>query len=326
MAGAVMTCREEPLCFGADGALVGILTHPCGATPPSDTAVIFFNAGLVHRVGPGRLYVELARQLAAQGWTCLRFDHAGIGDSPARSDQLPAEKAAVFEAIEAMDALTRHHGCTRFVLAGMCAGTPTAFRAAVIDARVEALVLLNAVLGDRAAADEKALEEMTARKVAHSYWSDKIFRPRSWLRLLSGKSSPRRILAMLLRAKRSSADRTRSPLDADGAAVLNDLGALAARGTRVLLLFGERTGVRQYFGMKFEPHLASLPHAQRVTLGIVANGDHSFTTLALQDTVRAEVSAWLGAAPHRAPAATPASATAAAASGYTVPRRRPRPG
>ena len=288
--------------------------------------MIFFNAGLVHRVGPGRLYVDLARQLAAQGWTCLRFDHAGIGDSPARSDQLPAEKAAVFEAIEAMDALTRHAGITRFVLAGMCAGTPTAFRAGVLDRRVEAVVLLNAVLGDRAMVDEKALQEMTARKVAHSYMTDKIFRPRSWLRLLSGKTSPRRIFAMLFRARRSSATRTQQPIEADSASVLNDLAALAARGTRVLLLFGERTGVRQYFGMKFEPHLSAINHSGRLTLAILAGGDHAFTTLALQDEVRMRVSAWLGVAPDRSPPVAVATPGAGAGSGYTVPRRRPRPG
>lgn len=321
-----MSVVEQPLCFGADGALLGMLTRPAVGAADSDAAVILFNAGLVHRVGPGRLYVEIARQLAGQGWTVLRFDHAGIGDSPARSDQLPAEKAAVFEAIEAMDALSRGFGITRFVLAGMCAGTPTAFRAAVIDPRVEALVLLNAVLGDRAAADEKALAEMTARKVAHSYWSDKVFRPASWLRLLSGKTSARRIFAMLMRARRSTATRQATPLDADGAAVIGDMGALSARGTRVLLLFGERTGVRQYFGMKFEPHLATLPEAGRVTLDILAGGDHSFTTLALQDAVRARVSAWLGAAPDRSPPAGPATPAPAAAGGYTVPRRRPRPG
>jgi len=321
-----MSIREETFCFGNDGALVGVLTRPSPSSPASDAAVIFFNAGLVHRVGPGRLYVELARDFARQGWTCLRFDHAGIGDSPARGDQLPAEKAAVFEAIEAMDALSRHAGFTRFVLAGMCAGTPTAFRAAVVDRRVEALVLLNAVLGDRAAADEKALEEMTARKVAHSYVTDKIFRPRSWLRLLSGKTSPRRILATLFRSRRSSATRTATPLDDDSAAVLADLGALTARGTRVLLLFGERTGVRQYFGMKLEAHLGGLAVGDRLTLDVLAGGDHSFTTLALQDELRKRIRAWLGAAPDPAPAAAPATTGAAAGSGYTVPRRRPRPG
>lgn len=320
-----MNFTEECFCFGTDDALVGVLTRPVTAEPASDAAVIFFNAGLVHRVGPSRLYVELARQLAALGWTCLRFDHAGIGDSPARGEQLPAEKAAVFEAIEAMDALARHAGCTRFVLAGMCAGTPTAFRAAVIDRRVEALVLLNSVLGDRASADEQALQEMTARKLAHSYWTDKVFRPRSWLRLLSGKTSPRRIFAMLLRAQRSNARRADTPLNGDDAAVLTDLGALCTRGSRVLLLFGEHTGVRHYFGMKFEAHLAQLPQAQRVTLAILAGGDHSFTTLALQDEVRARVSAWLGAAPDRSPQAATATPGAAAGGGYTVPRRRPRP-
>jgi pimeloyl-ACP methyl ester carboxylesterase len=43
-----------------------------------------------HRIGPGRLWVQLSRSLAAEGFRCIRFDVNGFGDSPARSG-LPAQ-------------------------------------------------------------------------------------------------------------------------------------------------------------------------------------------------------------------------------------------
>ena len=43
--------------------------------------VVLLNAGIIHRIGPNRLYVQLARRLASRGHAVLRFDLAGIGDS-----------------------------------------------------------------------------------------------------------------------------------------------------------------------------------------------------------------------------------------------------
>jgi alpha/beta superfamily hydrolase len=46
--------------------------------------VIFLNDGHDHRTGSARVWVDLGRRLAADGFRTLRFDLSGIGDSPAR--------------------------------------------------------------------------------------------------------------------------------------------------------------------------------------------------------------------------------------------------
>jgi alpha-beta hydrolase superfamily lysophospholipase len=62
--------------------LFGIVTAPkelkVGPT------VIFLNDGHDHRTGSARVWVDLGRRLAADGFRTLRFDLSGIGDSPAR--------------------------------------------------------------------------------------------------------------------------------------------------------------------------------------------------------------------------------------------------
>ena len=79
--------------FGAYGNLVGIVTPPVGGVPPRG-AFVFLNAGVVHRVGPNRIYVTAARRLAARGFLSVRFDLSGLGDSSSRRDATAFDQAA----------------------------------------------------------------------------------------------------------------------------------------------------------------------------------------------------------------------------------------
>jgi len=78
---------EKIFTCGPGGALVGVLTEPDVArAPPDAPAVLLWNVGLNHRVGPFRVFVELARRLAEAGFTVLRLDLSGLGDSEVRKD------------------------------------------------------------------------------------------------------------------------------------------------------------------------------------------------------------------------------------------------
>ena len=66
---------ERTIRFGSGERLLGIVTpapQPLAGAP----VCLLFNAGVVHRIGPHRLNVKLARALAARGFTALRMDHA----------------------------------------------------------------------------------------------------------------------------------------------------------------------------------------------------------------------------------------------------------
>ena len=85
---------EEAVIFGENHSLDGIITNPAAAGPiDSSPGVILLNSGLVHRVGPNRVYVKLARRLAGLGLTVLRFDYSGVGDSPNRRDSIALEES-----------------------------------------------------------------------------------------------------------------------------------------------------------------------------------------------------------------------------------------
>jgi pimeloyl-ACP methyl ester carboxylesterase len=138
---------EEPLRFGEGGRLFGILTLP--STLPRNAlqelpVFVFLSAGLLHRVGPFRLHVRLARELAQLGFPSLRVDLAGTGDSPQRPGLTNQQSvAADFE--EIVGVLDSRLGCLRLVLAGLCSGADNAMRLAINEPRVVGMVLLDPI-------------------------------------------------------------------------------------------------------------------------------------------------------------------------------------
>lgn len=137
---------EEPLQFGEGGRLSGILTSPSVSirNPHELPVFVFFNAGLLHRVGPYRLYVGLARDLSRMGFSSLRVDLAGKGDSPARPG-LPNQQSVAADYEEILRVLELRLTRVPLVLAGLCSGADNAIRLAPKDSRVVGLVLLDPV-------------------------------------------------------------------------------------------------------------------------------------------------------------------------------------
>lgn len=277
---------QRALRFGAHGTLVGVLAGPDQRV--SQTAVVILNAGLIHHVGPHRWHVQLARALAAEGLTSLRFDFSGIGDSAARPDNLPIFEIVEREPREAMDELARH-GCRRFVLLGICSGAYSAFRAAAVDERVIAAVLINPqdfTAGDAAGVESQAW--------ARRYWTRSILRPRAWLNLLSGRVDYRRLLGTLGR-QFSGAARAASPALRAVQTRINELAA----GGRVALLFAvsEDDLSLDYLALLLgRPVPASAGEGQgsgAVRVERLPGADHLFTRIEDQQRLTAVVLGWL---------------------------------
>jgi pimeloyl-ACP methyl ester carboxylesterase len=137
---------EEPLQFGQGGRMFGILTLP--SMPPRNAqelpVFVFLSAGLLHRVGPFRLHVRLVRDLAQMGFSSLRVDLAGTGDSPRRPGLTNQQSvAADFE--EIVGVLGSRLDRLRLVLAGLCSGADNAMRLTANDPRVVGMVLLDPI-------------------------------------------------------------------------------------------------------------------------------------------------------------------------------------
>ena len=138
---------EKPVAFGRWNSLIGVTCTPAQPHVTREAgapAAVFLNAGILHRVGPNRLYVRLARMLADAGIPSLRFDLAGVGDSPTARDP----RGSVLDIVErdiadAIDFAARQSRDGTVVLIGLCSGADNALQAAVRDERVAGAVLLD---------------------------------------------------------------------------------------------------------------------------------------------------------------------------------------
>ncbi len=166
--------KETALNFGQGGSLVGILTRP-DEVQQGDLAVIFLNAGILHRVGPNRIHVRLARHLADRGVTSLRMDLPGVGDSGMLGTGLSLAEEGRQGIHAAMDLLQRQEVASRFVVFGLCSGADAAFQIACLEPRVVGI----------------ALVDPTRLFATWQSWARKILRgalrPAAWLRLFTGR-------------------------------------------------------------------------------------------------------------------------------------------
>lgn len=133
---------EQSFAFGDHDGLVGTICFPpIEMAPLAKVGVVLFNAGVIHRIGPHRLNVRLARRLAANGIPSIRFDLAGQGDSARSRGNRGFEEQAVSDLREAMDFLESVAKVSRFALFGFCSGGVHSYTTAAIDARVAGLLL-----------------------------------------------------------------------------------------------------------------------------------------------------------------------------------------
>ena len=271
--------NEEALLFGKTGSLVGIISDPSepkhGKNHP---AVILLNAGLVHRVGPNRLYVRLARALAANGFVAFRFDFSGIGDSQVRYDKLPFDESAVDEVQDAMDLLTETRQINRFLLLGICSGAENALNTARRDPRVIGAAPINP------GGDSQLLGTYTRSR---RYWKTVLFDPKRWLNAVMGRGNFRLMginLNALFIRKRS--------ISSAASDVAADLQALTQRGVDLLHIFSSDDPGLAYFDIVLNSTAGKLNGSGKLKVERIPQTNHIFSTLRSQQLLLNIVQDW----------------------------------
>ncbi len=258
---------------------------------------------MIHRIGPNRIYVKLARQLAAAGFPALRFDLSGVGDSKPRQDNMPFEKSAVDDVRQAMDFLTKELGVTSFVLMGHCAGAFNSFATASVDNRVIGAVMINpeGANDDWSDFDRK---RKTSRYYEGYYSKSALTSRDRWVKLLTGKASYSSIIRniavnIVWNRISTAAFRLRKRFAPDPAAdkqtqdVVTALRAIAARGGLILFVYSEgSTGFLRVQGI-FSHQLQDLNAAGKVKLEIIPKADHIFTLMTMQEDLGKVIGNWM---------------------------------
>ena len=247
--------NEQGFRFGRSHHLVGICSLPAQAS--GTPGVIVFNAGLVHRIGPFRLHVELCRQLATAGYPALRFDLSGIGDSRGSGESSSGDALASADAADAMQLLTEVSGCTRFVLIGLCSGADNAHVVARDHPAVAGAVFMD---GYAYRTSGYALRHYLPRLFSVSRW--------------------RRFLSKRLRATQPRANPAAPVVFGrefpPQAQVREDLEAMLVRGLKLNFIYSG--GVTRYFNHRrqFRECFGRIANHAGITVDLLAGTDHTY--------------------------------------------------
>jgi pimeloyl-ACP methyl ester carboxylesterase len=275
--------RESVRRFGPERSLVGVLTEP--ASSSGRPAVLLLNSGIVPRVGPNRIHVNISRRLVELRYPVLRFDFSGIGDSPPRADHLPFEESSVEETVAAMDHLRDTIGADTFVLAGICSGADVALATAGRDARVAGVAAVNA---RRFAAADDVFAEVRERAVAKHY--RRIARSASF----GGKSLAKLSLGRMpwgavLRAVGSQLPRFSGPAPAGS----HGLAPLLARGAQLYCLHSEADEGLDHLYALAGRSLSALRASPAFHFEVMKGADHTFTMRWSQRELVDRLAGWM---------------------------------
>ncbi len=271
---------KESICkFGPKENLVGILTTPDKNVAVSNAPVaVILNAGIVHRVGPFRLHVDLARQLADRGFSTLRMDLSGLGDSQARSGKLqPNQSRAILDVSDALDYLEQETGTNQFVVLGLCSGAFNAHQVSVKDSRIVGSVFMDGIV-------------FRTFGFYFRWYLSRLFNFRYWRNALK-----RRFFSQNQSVGESEGDALAEGEffgeDLDRDSVIKDLKGMLDRGVRLLFLYTDgyddicgRSQFREMYGLR--------PDDGQLQVEYYPKSEHTFRLIENRRAACQRVTSW----------------------------------
>jgi exosortase A-associated hydrolase 1 len=264
-----MNYTESAVQFGCAGeSLLGIIAAPAkGQTAPIGVVIVV--GGPQYRAGSHRLFTLLARSLAAAGYTALRFDYRGMGDSEGQPRDFESISQDIGAAVDAL--MAQSSKLKEVVLWGLCDGASAALLdvRSRPDPRLTGLFLINPWVRSPAG--------LAKAHVKH-YYGRRLMQVGFWSKLLRGKIGSYALIGLARNA--SMAWRSRPPA-ADQKQSFQELmaqGLLGFPGTVTLILSGRDLVAKEFIEQSSTDaqwrRAMQMPNLQRIDL---AEADHIFS-------------------------------------------------
>jgi alpha/beta superfamily hydrolase len=255
--------------------LRGVL-HTAESAPAG--RILFLPGWSGDRTGPHRMFVHAARRLSAQGFTCLRIDYRGRGDS---DDAAATIASMTADAAAALDWLrTAAPAGGPLLLAAICSGCKVAIGVAAQTPDVARLVLWSPEsMGSLRAAATGWRKRLAALRT----YGRKLLRPETWRKLLRGQVRSGMVLSALAPSEVRSAEEARA----------EDRTLAAFRSFRgpILAVFGGSDPDAPGSAAAYERFCAA--HGIPLTRHTVPHAGHSYYGRAWEDEVLRTTAAWL---------------------------------
>jgi uncharacterized protein len=279
---------ERAVTFECRGdTLVGILHSP--AQPVSAVGLLVVVGGPQYRVGSHRQFVLMARELALAGFSVLRFDYRGIGDSTGGSRGFEDVGEDIAAAVGVF--LREEPRLRGIILWGLCDGASASLMNCSGDPRVRGLILVNPWV--RTPAGE-------ARARIRHYYFRRLLQRSFWRSVLSGDyqllRSVREFFGSVATARSGSSS-------TDGRQVASYVermyAGLRSFGEPVLFLTSERDLIaREFLDLcSRSAEWSALLRRPNVRCTSLAGTDHTFSTRVTLDRAVAECRQWLANVP-----------------------------
>jgi len=290
---------ESAVTFG-DDRLFGILSESIRGH--RGTGIILANAGSVHTVGPGRVYVELARQWAARGFSVLRMDIGGVGDSNARTgavDNHPYPDHAVEDIASAARWMIDRARVSRVIVAGLCSGAHASFHAGLEVHGLAGIIVINPIVfywNPACALDVSAwMNYYESRR-----YTQAARRVTAWVKLARGQVNVLHAARVAWRRMcevsggMATALRQRLGWRTGGVNVAGDLARISARGVDVLLVFSEGDPGLDFVRRRYARSLRLLEQrSSKFAMRVIPDADHTFTRREAREKLAALLSSHL---------------------------------
>ena len=274
--------NETTVVFGEHKHLLGSLTQPDSpiATPShgsSKIGCVLMCAGVIHRIGPHRINVKLARALADLGLPSVRMDLAAVGDSRPPPTDTAYDEQAVTDLRAGIDLLEQKFQVTHVLMAGLCSGAVYGFMTALKDERVSGLYMID----------------------GYAYPTPRTKRERylQRARQLSPSDLARSLRARIGRSEAVSAPPAQAapdyglshpPIDETA----GRLNRLLDRGVNIAQLFSGSILQHYNYDAQFAEAFDAYPGIERIQSEYAPHIDHTMTSIAAQREMIARITAW----------------------------------
>lgn len=285
--------HERPVFFDAGSEhLFGIITVP--ETHDRRIGVVMLSGGSsAETPGRNRIWVRLARRLAADGFTSIRFDYHGMGESTGRIGRVRLDEPFTEDATAAA-ALLREQGVEHIVLLGTCFGSRVAFAAG--EAIDDLIGIATFPLPTRDMAMGERLTSLPLSWYVRRAVSGRVARGMldTERRAAYVRAGTRKLRAIRRRASRRNGPSTGRTLAFSwlSPSLRRQAEQLVARHVAVLLMYGDDDDFFHDF-TRGNLEDAVTEAGGRLEVDVVEGKLHGLATRAMQDHVVERVHAWL---------------------------------
>ncbi len=291
--------RESFFYFGKDKTHFSIKTESKIGYDSNLPIIILTNSGSNHRVGPSRLYVQLARQWAQHGFLVYRIDLPGLGDSMVKKredENIEYLDKGTNCILKAIDDISQEYKQPRFVVAGLCSGAYFSFQTALNSdhSNIVEILLINPLTfyWERGQTPEYS---PTRSIRALNWYKQAFFDVRSWKKLFSGNTNYGYLIKTIhdnirLKLRLKFGQLNRFDSNQSNSKIINgssyerrinnlgdDLESIVKKDTRISFLFARSDPGYDLLTTLGGKKTKSLIKGNKITMQFVENADHTFS-------------------------------------------------